>query len=112
MPSAEVAAAAATDAAVTNGEADAAAAGLDADGQPLSKSALKKLKAKEEKAKKKAEHKKEEGKGAGDDTEESSPDVSEGMYGKYPLNQSQEKKDRQLVGIQNLTTSLASQRIW
>jgi len=86
--------------------------GLDADGQPLSKSALKKLKAKEEKAKKKAEHKKEEGKGAGDDAEESGPDVSEGMYGKYPLNQSQEKKDRQLVGIQNLTTSLASQRVW
>ena len=40
---------------------------MDADGQPLSKSALKKLKAKEEKAKKKAEHKKDEGKGAGDE---------------------------------------------
>merc|ERR1712168_1685449 len=112
MPSAEVAAAAATDAAVTNGEADAAAAGLDADGQPLSKSALKKLKAKEEKAKKKAEHKKDEGKGAGDEAEDSGPDVSEGMYGKYPLNQSQEKKDRQLHPIQELTKSKVSQRVW
>ena len=51
--------------AAVNGED--AAAGVDADGQPLSKSALKKLKAKEEKAKKKAEHKKEEGKGGADE---------------------------------------------
>ena len=50
-----------------NGGVDEGVGGLDADGQPLSKSALKKLKAKEEKAKKKAEHKKEENKGAGDE---------------------------------------------
>ena len=55
-----------TVAAAVNGAEDEVA-GVDADGQPLSKSALKKLKAKEEKAKKKAEHKKEDGKGAGDE---------------------------------------------
>ena len=33
-------------------------------------------------------------------SEESGPDVSEGMYGIYPLNQSQEKKDLKLAGIQ------------
>ena len=53
-----------------NGGVDEGVGGLDADGQPLSKSALKKLKAKEEKAKKKAEHKKEENKGAGDEAGE------------------------------------------
>jgi len=97
---------------VMNGGVDEGVGGLDADGQPLSKSALKKLKAKEEKAKKKAEHKKEENKGAGDEADDSGPDVSEGMYGKYPLNQSQEKKDRQLHQIQELTKSKVSQRVW
>jgi len=87
--------------------------GVDADSQPLSKSALKKLKAKEEKAKKKAEHKKDEAKGDADDAaDDTGVDVSEGFYGKYPLNQSQEKKDRKLISIHTLTASLASTKVW
>ena len=31
--------------------------------------------------------------------EESGPDVSEGSYGKYPLNQSQHKLERELISI-------------
>jgi len=95
---------------VVNGVAEGE--GLDADGQPLSKSALKKLKAKEEKAKKKAEHKKADGKGEAEDEAESEVDTSDGCYGKYPLNQSQEKKDRVLVPIKDLTLKLKDSRVW
>lgn len=91
--------------------------GHDADGQPLSKSALKKLKAKEEKAKKKAEHKKEEKKedaDAGDEGEDGvdGVDVSLGRYGKYPLNQSQTKLVRELLPIKALTLKVKDSVVW
>ena len=39
-------------------------------------------------------------------------DISEGNYGTYPLMQSKEKNDRQLVRVGELDPSKADQEVW
>ncbi|XP_070175500.1 aspartate--tRNA ligase, cytoplasmic-like isoform X2 [Littorina saxatilis] len=83
------------------------------DGQPISKKALKKQQKEVEKAAKKAAHKQQnpqqQAQGDGDEKEN---DVAEGRYGNLPLNQSQEKIERKIYKVCELTPDLADKKVW
>lgn len=89
---------------------------LGPDGNPVSKKALKKQQKEAEKAAKKAAHKQQghpgdagEAVGDGGDKEN---DVAEGCYGNLPLNQSQQKIERKIYKLCELTPDLADKKVW
>ncbi|KAK7471420.1 hypothetical protein BaRGS_00035972 [Batillaria attramentaria] len=88
---------------------------LGPDGQPMSKKALKKQQKDAEKAAKKAAYKqqnKEQQSQEDGAHEKENEDVSEGRYGTLPLNQSQEKVQRKIYKICELTPELADKKVW
>nr|KAG5693239.1 hypothetical protein BaRGS_034498 [Batillaria attramentaria] len=88
---------------------------LGPDGQPMSKKALKKQQKDAEKAAKKAAYKqqnKEQQSQEDGAHEKENEDVSEGQYGTLPLNQSQEKVQRKIYKICELTPELADKKVW
>nr|KAG5688865.1 hypothetical protein BaRGS_005240 [Batillaria attramentaria] len=88
---------------------------LGPDGQSMSKKALKKQQKDAEKAAKKAAYKqqnKEQQSQEDGAHEKENEDVSEGRYGTLPLNQSQEKVQRKIYKICELTPELADKKVW
>ncbi|XP_013411891.1 aspartate--tRNA ligase, cytoplasmic-like [Lingula anatina] len=87
---------------------------LGPDGKPISKKALKKQQKQAEKAAKKEQHKQAAGGDGNEDTEKE--DFAKDSYGKCPMNQSQERVERDLVPVQSLTLELAEkkkdEKIW
>lgn len=88
---------------------------LGPDGQPLSKKALKKQQKDAEKAAKKAAYKQQnqDQQAQGDAQEDQeNEDVAEGRYGTLPLNQSQEKVQRKIHKVCELTPDLSDKKVW
>lgn len=88
---------------------------LGPDGQPLSKKALKKQQKDAEKAAKKAAYKQQnqDQQAQGDVQEDQeNEDVAEGRYGTLPLNQSQEKVQRKIHKVCELTPDLSDKKVW
>ncbi|KAL8592566.1 Aspartate--tRNA ligase, cytoplasmic [Nucella lapillus] len=88
-------------------------AGMRPDGQAASKKALKKQQKAAEKAAKKAAHT-EQSQQQNSSAQANGPetDVSEGCYGNLPLNQSQEKVERQIHKVCELTPDLTNHKVW
>ncbi|XP_060593999.1 aspartate--tRNA ligase, cytoplasmic-like isoform X1 [Ruditapes philippinarum] len=76
----------------------------------VSKKALKKQQKEAEKAAKKAQYKKQENKENVVESDEK--DVSQGCYGNLPLIQSQERIDRKILPLKELTADLADTKVW
>ncbi|XP_052805970.1 aspartate--tRNA ligase, cytoplasmic-like [Mya arenaria] len=76
-----------------------------------SKKALKKQQKEAEKAAKKAQYKKQDSK-ENEQSVADEKDISEGCYGTLPLIQSQERIERKIYPLQELTPTLADQKVW
>jgi len=82
------------------------------DGKPVSKKGLKKQAKEAEKEAKKQQRQPGPAAAVAGGDEATAEDCSAGRYGNLPMIQSQNKPDRTLTGVKELTTSRVGQTIW